>query len=259
MRVARTPWRENPRPLPDGHMAVGVGDVHGCAGHLEAMYRALAEDVARLEPERAVCVLLGDLIDRGPDSLDCLGLAAGGLAAFAPGRPVEDVALAGNHDDWLIRAVDGTLTGPEARMWLDNGGGATLRSLGLRGGWRDAAALSAAVRERLAGPARGLLSRMAASHRVGDLLFVHAGIDPRRPLHRQTREAMLWIRDAFLRPPAWPFEVLAVHGHTIELPDGEPVVHPHRIGVDTGAVLTGVLTAAEFHGDRLRFVTVTGR
>jgi serine/threonine protein phosphatase 1 len=43
-----------------------------------------------------------------------------------------------------------------------------------------------------------------------------------------------------------------VHGHT---PGREPVVRPNRIGIDTGAVMGGVLTCAVLEDDRLGFLT----
>ena len=258
MRVERTNWRDNPKPLLDGRLAIAVGDVHGCAEHLEAMFQALAKDVARLKSDQTTCVLLGDLVDRGPCSLDCLGLALNGLAAFARGKPVEDVVLRGNHDEWLQKALDGSLNDQDVRVWVSNGGDVTFTSLGIPT-LTDAAELSAAIQAKLPAEIAGLLSRMPYSHRIGDLLFVHAGIDPRRSLEDQTPHAQLWIRDAFLYAEDWPFEVLVVHGHTIDPPLNPPRIHPHRIGIDTGAFATGVLTAVEFLGSKLRFVTVDSR
>jgi serine/threonine protein phosphatase 1 len=258
VRVARTEWRENPKPLPDGRLAIAVGDVHGCAEHLEALYQALAEDIVRLRPTETTCVLLGDLIDRGKASLDCLGLAVDGLAAFTRGATVEDVTLLGNHDAWLKMAIEKRLGDEEARVWAYNGGDATMASLGIPA-LTNGEELSAAIRARLPVEVTGLLDRMVLSHRVGDLLFVHAGIDPRRPLEDQSEHAQLWIRDAFLHAEDWPFEVLVIHGHTIDPPHGPPTVYPHRVGIDTGAFATGVLTAVEFLGASMRFVTADGR
>jgi serine/threonine protein phosphatase 1 len=239
-------------------MAIAVGDVHGCAEHLEAMYQALAEDVGRLRPNETTCVLLGDLVDRGPKSLDSLGLAVDGLKAFTRNALVEDVVLLGNHDAWLKMAVERRLGEEEARVWAYNGGDATFASLGIPA-LSDAAELSAAIRAKVPAPVVDLLGRMALSHRIGDLLFVHAGVDPRRPLEDQSEHAQIWIRDVFLHAEDWPFEVLVVHGHTIDPPMGPPEVFAHRIGIDTGAFATGVLTAVEFLGASMRFVAVDER
>ena len=72
----------------------------------------------------------------------------------------------------------------------------------------------------------------------GDFLFVHAGVRPGVPIHQQTEDDLLWIRDDFLN---WqqPFERFVVHGHT---PIDEPDLRPNRINIDTGAYATGRLT-----------------
>ena len=258
VRITRTEWRDNPKPLPDGRVAIAIGDVHGCADHLEAMFQALAEDVARLHPVQTTCILLGDLVDRGPNSLDCLGLAVNGLGAFTRDTPIEDIVLLGNHDAWLKMALDRRLGEEDARVWAYNGGAATFASLGVPP-LSDAAELSAAIRAKLPTEVGDLMGGMALNHRIGDLLFVHAGVDPRRPLEDQSERAQLWIRDAFLHAEDWPFEVLVIHGHTIDPPVGPPEIFPHRIGIDTGAFATGVLTAVEFVGASMRFVAADGR
>src|SRR5690606_16399056 len=74
---------------------------------------------------------------------------------------------------------------------------------------------------------------------AGDYVFVHAGLRPGVPLASQTEQDMLWIRREFLEATR-PFEKVVVYGHT---PQQDAVVEPHRIGIDTGAFVTGVLTA----------------
>jgi len=88
-------------------------------------------------------------------------------------------------------------------------------------------------------------------HLEDGYLFVHAGIRPGRALGRQRPEDLLWIREPFLHSAEkHPFVV--VHGHT---PRAEPDVHPNRIGIDTGAVMGGVLTCLVLEEDRMRFLT----
>lgn len=250
--IRRYEWREVPRPVGNGHMVVAIGDVHGRADLLTALYEALAEDVARMKPERVTAILLGDLIDRGPNSLEVLGLALGGLGAFTK-RPVEDICLIGNHDYWLRQAVDGTLQDDDLRFWGSNGGEATWRSFGISRlvGARD---MVMQVRRRLPEPVQKFILSMSASYRVDDYLFVHAGIDPRQPLNAQTLKTLCWIRDPFLHPEIWPYELTVVHGHTVEWNHGEPLVHDHRIGIDSGAVNTGVLSALVINSGQMRFV-----
>ena len=85
----------------------------------------------------------------------------------------------------------------------------------------------------------------------GDYHFVHAGARPGVPLDKQSEEDRLWIRDDFLQSRA-RFEKVIVHGHT---PTEAPVDKPNRIGVDTGAYLTGSLTAVVLEGTERRFIS----
>jgi serine/threonine protein phosphatase 1 len=72
-------------------------------------------------------------------------------------------------------------------------------------------------------------------------LFVHAGVRPRVDLENQKADYLLWIRRPFLsRPHSLPYTV--VHGHTFRR-DFRVTRLPHRIGIDTGAFLSGKLTA----------------
>ena len=82
------------------------------------------------------------------------------------------------------------------------------------------------------------LQSLELTFSCGDFLFVHAGVRPGVPIHEQTEDDLLWIRDDFLN---WeqPFERFVVHGHT---PVNEPDLRPNRINIDTGAYATGRLT-----------------
>src|SRR3546814_10201329 len=94
------------------------------------------------------------------------------------------------------------------------------------------------------------LQRRVLHRRIGDYLFVHAGLHPGRPLDDQTEHDMLWIREPFLSGHDWPHPVTVVHGHT---PEG-PTVLAHRIGVDSGVFASGCLTAvrSEEHTSELQ-------
>ena len=73
---------------------------------------------------------------------------------------------------------------------------------------------------------------------------MHAGVRPGVPLTDQREEDLLWIRDEFLQYSR-AFDKVIVYGHT---PGPAPVVGRHRIGIDTGASATGVLTAVRLEG-----------
>jgi serine/threonine protein phosphatase 1 len=103
------------------------------------------------------------------------------------------------------------------------------------------------------------LSGLPLYAEYGDYVFVHAGLRPGVPLDRQSERDLLWIRAEFLNDSR-PFPKVVVHGHT---PVTEPFLGAHRLGLDTGAYATGILTAARLfgtertvlqataHGDRL--------
>ena len=257
--IERGEWTHAPKPLHTDHLICAIGDVHGRADLLDPLLAALAEDARVPGVAHATCIFLGDLIDRGEGSFETLGLAAGGLSAYLGDRmPVEDVLLLGNHDAWLKAAFEDKLTIELAELWAANGGQPTWRALKvppLTAFQGLAPALRAAVPQFVQDAVCG----MRGSRRIGDYVFVHAGLDPRRPLDDQPEEVLTWIRDPFLHPAEpWPFEVMVVHGHSPEEPFERPTVAKHRINLDTGAVFTGVLTAIEMRNDRFRFVQAKG-
>jgi serine/threonine protein phosphatase 1 len=95
---------------------------------------------------------------------------------------------------------------------------------------------------------------MADTFRIGDYLFVHAGIRPGYPLSAQSQSDLRWIRRPFLADRS-DHGFVVVHGHTISEQVDEQV---NRIGIDTGAYQTGVLTALALEGER-RWLLQTGQ
>ena len=257
--IERGEWTPAPKPLHTDHLVCAIGDVHGRADLLDPLLAALAEDARVPGVAHATCIFLGDLIDRGEQSWDALGLAAGGLAAYLGDRmPVDDVLLLGNHDVWLKAAFEDRLTREMVEQWAANGGGRTWRSLKVPP-FTPADGVAGALRASVPAFVQDAVRGMRGYRRIGDYVFAHAGLDPRRPIDDQPIEILTWIRDPFLHPEApWPFEVVVIHGHTPEEPYERPTVARHRINLDTGAVFTGVLTAIEMRNDRYRFVQAKG-
>ena len=226
-----------PASLAAGIRVYAIGDVHGCDDRLAAMHAAIIADLAARPVAHPLLVHLGDYIDRGPNSAGVLARLA---APVAPGLTVAN--LMGNHEDMLLRALASN-DRADAQHWLANGGGETLASWGLS--WRD----PPSVWEAGIPPVQlGLMRGLGIAHRVGGYVFVHAGLRPGVAL--QSREDMLWIREPFLSYRG-ELPAVAVHGHT---PAREPMVLPHRIGIDTGAVLGGDLTCAVLEEDSVDFL-----
>src|SRR6476469_8482460 len=85
-----------------GWRAYVIGDVHGCLDLLDRLIAGIADDHAVRGPARGLIVLLGDLIDRGPDSAGVLRR----LRSFdLPGFRM--VRLAGNHEEVLLKILAG--------------------------------------------------------------------------------------------------------------------------------------------------------
>ena len=101
---------------------------------------------------------------------------------------------------------------------------------------------------------RAMLERLPAHYQADDYLFVHAGVDPDRPLSEQGPETWMYIRGRFLRSEK-ACDYVVVHGHT---PEDAPSDLPWRIGVDTGIYFNGVLSAVRLHGETREVLSVEG-
>ena len=219
---------------PRGHRAYAVGDIHGRLDLLDEMLALIEADIASRPAARNVIIFLGDLIDRGPQSAQVVER----LRLYSP-LDARTVFLMGNHEEVLLRV----LRGEEALLidWLQFGGAECVDSYGLDPTELRALRPKDAI-ERLckAVPDEHVrfLESFADTLAFGSYLFVHAGIRPGIGLAEQDRKDLRWIRDPFLGDVR-DHGCIVVHGHTIT-PDVDEC--PNRIGIDTGAYRTGVLT-----------------
>jgi serine/threonine protein phosphatase 1 len=248
LQKLRDIFRPKPEPklpsVPAGTRYYVIGDIHGRLDLYEALIGAIEDDNRKAAPADTRIVLLGDLVDRGPDS-------AGVLARTRAWQQTAKVrVLAGNHEDMFLAAFEK----PEAlRHFLKHGGRETVLSYGLSK--KQFATLELdemfALLPKLVPEAdRQYIAAFETMIRAGDYVFVHAGIDPARPLAEQKRSDLLWIRERFLSHEG-PLEKVVVHGHTIF----EQVMDcGNRIGIDTGAFRSGVLTALVLEGDQRRII-----
>lgn len=219
---------ENAAAAPPLHY--GVGDIHGMRAELDRLL-ALIEADAEAAKRDATVVFLGDLVNRGPASRQVLERLIAG-----PERPGQAwITLRGNHDQLFLDAIGGKSEAAFQEL-MRKGGAETLASYGVR---KKEASLS---RARRAVPSDHLrfIESLPLSYAAGEFFFVHAGVDPLRPLNRQTETTLMTIREPFLRN-AHRLPYTVVHGHVAN-PKG-PVIAARRICVDTGAHATGVLTA----------------
>ena len=229
---------------PPDTVIYAIGDIHGRADLLHGLLRKIAIDAARHEDGSArELIFLGDYLDRGADSRGVMDLILSTMAerAFWTVTP-----LKGNHEEAFLQFLRDPDYWP---MWSEYGARETLLSYGVApprltsdsDDWARARndLLAAVPPEHMT-----LLETLDLCAARGDYFFAHAGVRPGIPLELQTEEDLLWIREDFLRHER-PFEKVVVHGHT----PGEVYVGQHRIGIDTGAYATGLLTAIKLKGD----------
>lgn len=235
---------------PEGYRAYAVGDVHGRADLLEPLLERIADDNRARGAAQTYIIFLGDLIDRGPDSARVLEQ----LRCYAP-EGMTPIFLAGNHEEVMLRALDGD--GEMLRQWLWFGGSECVRSYGLEPAVLEGLEPDQAV-ERLktiVPQEHGdFVAGFADTFRFGDYLFVHAGIRPGVPLAEQGERDLRWIREPFLSDRR-DHGFVVVHGHTIV---DKVVERRNRIGLDTGAYRTGVLTAMGVEAEERWFMQQTG-
>lgn len=237
-----------PRRVPDGLRAYAVGDIHGRLDLFDAIVARIDSDRAGWPGEVEV-VLLGDYVDRGPDSAALLDRLSAPLPGWA-----RWTLLRGNHEQAMLDAIEGTGGDRVLRLWLDNGGREAVRSYGVAAHVAygdDLDAIAAALRAAV--PARHieLLRGLKLTQRIGDYLFVHAGIRPGVPIEAQDERDLLWIRSEFLNCRD-DHGCIVVHGHSITVDADE---RDNRIGIDTGAFATGRLTALVLEGEKRRYLS----
>ncbi|HVZ30394.1 MAG TPA: metallophosphoesterase [Asticcacaulis sp.] len=230
-------------------LTYAIGDIHGYDVAFERLVERIRNDAARIG-ERPRIVLLGDYIDRGPNSRGVLDR----ILRLEKTNWCDLVVLKGNHEDALLRFLDDPDYG---RTWGTWGGAQTVANYGIDMPDLGASELTwegtSDAFSRAFDPAHlALLERLPAIFIDGDYLFVHAGVDPDKPLAEQDAETFMYIRGRFLRADK-ACDYVVVHGHT---PDDEPFNAEWRIDVDTGIYFNGVLTAVRLRGEERTFLQV---
>jgi len=229
-------------PSQIGRLTYGVGDIHGRADLFEKMIERIRNDSAAMG-ERPLIVLLGDYVDRGPGSRQVLER----IIRLKQEQWCDVEALMGNHEEALLQFLREPGYGVS---WVEYGGAATLASYGVTvpamrtdpDAWEAVRDAFVAVLPRAHVE---LLSGLRVSLRSDDYFFVHAGVNPDVPLSEQGPQDFLWIRAPFLAAEK-SCDYVVVHGHT---PEEEPSNVRWRIGLDTGAYATGILTGVRLLRD----------
>lgn len=223
-----------------GYRAYVVGDVHGRLDLVDELLGRIHHDMKRRHRRKTLLVFVGDLIDRGPASAQVIEK----LRTYRkPG--IRPIYILGNHEEVLLRILKGEASLIAKWRWF--GGSECLKSYGLESdrftGVGEDAALEL-VRAAIPAEHVEFLETFVDSCRFGDYLFVHAGIRPGVEVEQQRQTDLRWIREPFLFDET-DHGFVVVHGHTIR---EEVEELPNRIGIDTGAYRTGVLTALAIEG-----------
>ena len=166
-----------------------ISDIHGCLQSFKALLEQL--DLQKTDQ----LYLLGDYIDRGPDSKGVIDyiwhLQEAGYEIYC---------LQGNHDVMLLRAAKSFT---DNISWMQHGGEATLKSFGV---------------ERATDIPRKYLSfleRLPQVFEIDNYILVHAGLNFRIPDPLEDAVSMLWIRDWYQAINYnWLGERYIIHGHT---------------------------------------------
>lgn len=252
-------WKRKSKPAPSvresfsvpaGQRIYAIGDIHGRDDLFAELIDLIRADIAARGPARVSLILLGDLVDRGPRSAEVVERALRLREEFDDLR-----LLIGNHEECFLAALTGDVQ--RVRYFMRIGGEATIRSY-----WNSDLDLTEATFEEVA---HRLPAMVPPAHveflgggedviEIGDYAFVHAGIRPGVALHKQDRGDLRWIRDDFLNDLR-DHGVMIVHGHTIR---DEVDEWPNRIGIDTGAYKSGVLTAIVLEGIERGYLRTAG-
>ena len=226
--------------VPEGERVYAIGDIHGRLDLFDQLIAAIDADDAARPVAQTTVVLLGDLVDRGPDSAGVID------AAMAWGQRRKVRVLIGNHEEMFLDSLQRTEV---LRHFLRYGGKETVLSYPLdRADYRDLSLDELQERLRKAVPQAHVDYLNAAEDAVaiGDYLFVHAGIRPGIALADQNPADLRWIREKFINDTR-DHGCVVVHGHTISVGVEEM---PNRIGIDTGAFQSGRLTALGLEGSQ---------
>ncbi len=165
-----------------------IGDIHGCAGTFEK----LLFEVMRIEKSDIV-YLLGDYIDRGPNSKGVVD-----LIIEMRNSNYQFNTLRGNHEQLFI---DSEKDEHSFLNWISNGGVTTLQSFGIMN------------YEQLKEEYKSFFTGTKFYFETKNFIFVHAGLNFQNPDLFEDTHSMLWIRGMKTNKQKLGNKII-VHGHT---------------------------------------------
>ena len=209
--------------FPDGSFGmkprtIAVGDIHGCS----VAFNRLLEVIQPHEPD--TLIVLGDIIDRGPDSRGVIE------KLIQLDQQCQLIALLGNHEEMFFAARESR---SDFLYWTKFGGLAMLDS------YPNAATCSDIPRSHQA-----FLERCRSYHETDQFIFLHANYDAHLPLERQSPIRLRWdhLQPAVAQPHCSGKTVVV--GHTPQA-SGEVLDLGFLVCLDTGCCDGGWLSSLD--------------
>ncbi len=191
-----------------------IGDVHGCGKAL----RSLIEAVAPTSDDELI--FLGDYVDRGPNSRDCID------QLIEVQKTCRTVMLRGNHEIMMMAV---TIGGLDPAMWLSSGGTSTVSSYG--------GSLSKVSNRHLE-----FFQSLRPYYETDDEIFVHACYAADIPMIQQDDSIRYWTHLPYPLPQPHLSGKRVYVGHTPQL-NGCVLDAGHLVCMDTFCFGGGFLTA----------------
>lgn len=205
-----------------------ISDIHG---ELELFDRLLKE--TQYDAAEDQLVLLGDYVDRGPES-------KGVLTRIMELKKEGAVVLSGNHDAMMVAAANDAAV---RERWERIGGLPTLQSYDASIETMEMPTTESFL-EHVA-----FLQDLDYYYETDDYIFVHAGVQPGMPVQETDPSILTWIREEFFEH--YNGEKTVVFGHTPTFSlggtsDSDVYFGDNKvIGIDGGAVFGGQLNCLE--------------
>ena len=231
---------------PLDQLVCAVGDIHGQLNCLERLVGRIEGKIHRSGSSQEQIVFLGDYVDRGLEVRKVLDF----LIELQARRNC--VFLRGNHEQILLDFLSNPDAGEE---WIRFGGLETLAAYGvgfnlLRGTDIDWLRVHDQFCSSFPEKHREFLESTILCYSAGDFFFAHAGIDPARSFSDQSAHDLLCVRGKFLNNKDLR-EKIVIHGHSHVT---KPEIRRNRIGIDTGAYATNVLSAVLIWNQNISFI-----
>lgn len=225
------------------HKTWVLSDVHGHHDELMALYKKLP-----INPKEDRLIMLGDMIDRGPDSRKVIEQCMKWKKRYPHWQ-----FLYGNHCDLMLDALlyNGRIYG-SFDLWYQQGGKETFLSY-IPKNLTPYEKSIIQVKEAIPQDHLLWLASLPRYFEDENYIYVHAGLKPGKTAEETDPYDLIWIRDEFIDSDYdWGKKV--IFGHTPS-PTLEPWVMKNKIGIDTAVCYSAnnKLTAIELPAEKFYF------